>query len=260
MKRTKLIDRKLPSYCKGEEIMNMVTHIVGCSVGFIALLLCLFRTIPTGSVADIIGVCIYGGAMILLYAISSVYHGLHPSTGKKVMQIIDHCAIYFLIAGTYTPILISAIIPRAPLVGWTLLFLEWGLASLATALTAIDSCCRPHRHRLKEVQCIFYDMLYFYGVVHYFLPAFGSTVTYKKWLRPVTCRRYYLHRWRDLVRCRRQGQVDALGVSHFCGSRQLSSISCDFPLCPIKKSRGLCPRLFTYSSRNLSNREVSVAS
>lgn len=138
MKRTKLIDRKLPSYCKGEEIMNMVTHIVGCSVGFIALLLCLFRTIPTGSVADIIGVCIYGGAMILLYAISSVYHGLHPSTGKKVMQIIDHCAIYFLIAGTYTPILISAIIPRAPLVGWTLLFLEWGLASLATALTAID--------------------------------------------------------------------------------------------------------------------------
>lgn len=138
MKRTKLIDRKLPSYCKGEEIMNMVTHIVGGGIGIVILLLCLFKAIPKGELFEIIGVSIYGGTMILLYSISSVYHGLKASTGKKVMQIIDHCAIYFLIAGTYTPILISAIIPHAPVIGWTLLFVEWGLAALATTLTAID--------------------------------------------------------------------------------------------------------------------------
>lgn len=138
MKRTKLTDRKLPTYCKGEEIMNMVTHIAGGGIGILVLLLCLWRVIPGGQVLDIVGVSIYGGTMILLYAISSVYHGLHPSTGKKVMQVLDHCAIYFLIAGTYTPILLSAVIPYAPTVGWTLLAVEWGLAALATTLTAID--------------------------------------------------------------------------------------------------------------------------
>lgn len=138
MKRTKLIDRKLPSYCKGEEIMNMVTHIAGGGIGIVILLLCLTQAIPKGNLFDIVGVCIYGGSMILLYTISSVYHGLRPSTGKKVMQVIDHCAIYFLIAGTYTPILTAAVIPEEPVLGWTLLGLEWGLAALATTLTAID--------------------------------------------------------------------------------------------------------------------------
>ena len=138
MKRTKLKNRVLPSYCKGEEIMNMVTHIVGASIGILALLLCLWRTIPKGSTADVLGVCIYGGTMILLYTVSSVYHGLRPSMGKKVMQVIDHCAIYFLIAGTYTPILISAVIPSAPQFGWTLLIAQWILGALATTLTAID--------------------------------------------------------------------------------------------------------------------------
>ena len=116
----------------------MATHIVGGGIGVVVLLLCLWRVIPTGNTVDIVGVSIYGGTMILLYAISSIYHGLHPSTGKKVMQVLDHCAIYFLIAGTYTPILLSAVIPYAPIIGWTLLAVEWGLGALATTLTAID--------------------------------------------------------------------------------------------------------------------------
>lgn len=138
MTRTKLKNRMLPSYYKGEEIMNMVTHIVGGGIGVIALLLCLYRTIEGGYPPDILGAAIYGSSMIILYAVSSVYHGLHPSMGKKVMQIIDHCAIYFLIAGTYTPILLSAIIPKVPIVGWLILFLQWGLTALAVTLTAID--------------------------------------------------------------------------------------------------------------------------
>lgn len=118
--------------------MNMVTHIVGGALGMVALALCVIRSVITQSTAGVIGSGIYGGSMIALYAMSSIYHGMKPCTGKKVMQVIDHCTIYFLIAGTYTPILLSAFLPVYPAIGWGLLILEWGLAALATTLTAID--------------------------------------------------------------------------------------------------------------------------
>lgn len=138
MKRMKLSDRKLPSYSKGEEIMNMVTHIVGGGFGILILLLCLYRSVCNENLPGIIGSAIYGGTMVCLYAVSSIYHGLRQNTGKKVMQVIDHCTIYFLIAGTYTPILLSAFLPVYPRIGWGLLAAEWGLCALATTLTAID--------------------------------------------------------------------------------------------------------------------------
>ena len=96
MKRIKLKDRKLPSYTLGEEIMNMVTHIVGGALGLVALVLCLSKT---NSPMGILCALIYSISMICLYAMSSIYHGLRPSTGKRVMQVLDHCTIYFLIAG-----------------------------------------------------------------------------------------------------------------------------------------------------------------
>lgn len=135
MKRIKLCDRTLPCYLKSEERMNMVTHIVGGGIGIIALVLCLLQA---GSVTAMVGGGIYGMTMVALYAMSSIYHGLPPGTGKKVMQILDHCAIYFLIAGTYTPILLCGIIPLYPRLGWGLLAGQWGLCLLATVFTAID--------------------------------------------------------------------------------------------------------------------------
>lgn len=134
-KRTKLSARILPRYSVGEEIMNMVTHIVGGAIGIAVLLLCLLKaTTPLES----IGCCIYGFAMICLYSISSVYHGLKPGMAKKVLQVLDHCTIYFLIVGSYTGVLTCALIPAYPVIGWSLLGAEWGLAILATVLTAID--------------------------------------------------------------------------------------------------------------------------
>jgi len=148
-KRTRLRDRLLPNYTKGEEIMNMVTHIVGGTLGIAAFILCLYKTCNNGNVLDILGAIVYGITMVLLYTVSSVYHGLHPSTGKKVMQIVDHCTIYFLIAGTYTPILLSAFVPTTPMLGWGLLIAEWSLAILAATFTAIDL----HRYRVFSMIC-----------------------------------------------------------------------------------------------------------
>ena len=138
MKRTKLRERQLPDYTKGEEIMNMVTHIVGGALGVTALVLCLIRAVAADSALAILCAAVYGLSLICLYTVSSVYHGLRPCLGKLVLQVVDHCTIYFLIAGTYTPIVLCAIAPVYPALGWGLLVWEWSLGILAAVLTAID--------------------------------------------------------------------------------------------------------------------------
>ena len=149
MKRTKLSDRVLPDYTRGEEIMNMVTHIVGGSLGVAALVLCVVRAALNGDWLDITGAAVYGASIITLYTISSVYHGLPPGIGKKVMQVIDHCTIYFLIAGSYTPVVLSALRPVYPQIGWGLLAAQWILATLGATFTAIDL----HRYRIFSMIC-----------------------------------------------------------------------------------------------------------
>ena len=138
MTRTRLADRILPDYTKAEELMNMVSHIVGGSLGVIALVLCVTFSALRGNVWSVVGSAIYGASLILLYTTSSIYHGLRPGTGKKVMQVLDHCTIYFLIGGTYTPILLSSIRKVSPGWAWTLFGIVWGLAAMAATFTAID--------------------------------------------------------------------------------------------------------------------------
>lgn len=138
MKRIKLSDRLLPNYTTGEEVMNMVTHIVGGALGLVVLVLCMLRAVGQGITLNIIGCGVYGLSIVTLYTISSVYHGLRPGMAKKVLQVLDHCTIYLLIAGTYTPILLASFVPTYPMIGWGLLAAEWLLAALAATLTAID--------------------------------------------------------------------------------------------------------------------------
>ena len=138
MKRTKLCDRLLPRYTKGEEIMNMVTHIAGGGLAVIGSIFCIFLACRLGGWQNILGAVIYCTAMIGVYTMSSIYHGLRSGTAKKVMQVIDHCAIYFLIAGTYTPIMITGFLPLFPKIGWGLLAMQWSLTAIAVTLTAID--------------------------------------------------------------------------------------------------------------------------
>jgi hemolysin III len=138
MKRTKLSDRHLPDYTAGEECMNMVTHIVGGGIAVIALLTCCWISILHRDLCSILCAAIYGFSMVSLYAMSSIYHGLRPGLGKKVLQVLDHCTIYFLIAGTYTPIALVALRPVYPILGWGLMIFQWSLTALAVTLTAID--------------------------------------------------------------------------------------------------------------------------
>lgn len=137
-KRIKLQDRLLPNYTVAEEITNMVTHIVGGALGIAALVLSVLTAIANSNIYGVIGSSIYGISMITLYAMSSIYHGLRPGMSKKVMQVLDHCTIYFLIAGTYTVLSISSLRPLFPELGWGMLIFQWVLAAVAITLTAID--------------------------------------------------------------------------------------------------------------------------
>ena len=138
MQRTKLEDRKLPYYTKGEEIFNMTSHIVGGGMGIAATALCVIFAAIRGNVYGVIGGAIFGATMILLYTMSSVYHGVKSGKAKKVLQIIDHCSIYLLIAGTYTPFCLCTLREHNPALGWTIFGIVWGLAVLGITLKSID--------------------------------------------------------------------------------------------------------------------------
>ena len=138
MKRTPLHARVLPTYSRGEELMNMITHIVGGALGVVVLLSCVIRAALRANLFGIISCTIYGTTFITMFTISSVYHGLAPGMSKKVMQVIDHCTIYLLIAGTYSAVVLSSIRTVYPALGWGLFFFEWALALIAATLTAID--------------------------------------------------------------------------------------------------------------------------
>ena len=135
MCRTKLCDRQLPDYTKAEEVFHAVSHLMGALFGIVAMLICLKRSTDLWAY---IGSTIYGGALVLLYAMSGIYHGLPKGTSKKVLQVLDHCTIYLLIAGTYTPILFCAIRPVSQVCAWVLFALVWGCAVVGGVLTAID--------------------------------------------------------------------------------------------------------------------------
>lgn len=139
MKRTKLSDRVLPTYTKGEEIFNMVSHIIGGVAGIVTIVLCSvfggIRHNPYGIVSGII----FGVSMLFLYTMSSLYHGLKAnSKAKKVFQILDHCAIFILIAGSYTPFALCTLRQYSTALGWVIFGIIWAFAILGITLNSID--------------------------------------------------------------------------------------------------------------------------
>ena len=137
--RTPLWQRHLPDYTRGEEIFNMVSHIVGGALGIAALVLCVVMAAIHRDGYGVVSGAIYGATLILLYTMSSIYHGLPPRKyAKRVFQVIDHCSIFVLIAGTYTPISLVALRGYSTWLGWTIFGVIWGMAIIGITLNAID--------------------------------------------------------------------------------------------------------------------------
>ena len=153
-KRTKLKDRTLPDYTRGEEIFNMVSHIVGGALAIAALVLCVIFSALKGDPWAVVASAVYGGTMVALYAMSSIYHGLTAERAKKVFQVIDHCTIYFLIAGTYTAITLAGIRVNHPVIAFVIFGMVWACCLGAATFTAIDL------EKYKKMAMICYCLLY----------------------------------------------------------------------------------------------------
>ncbi len=138
MTRTKLADRKLPDYTRGEEIMNMTTHIVGGVFGVVTLALCTIFPLLNRNYWALAGGIFYGLMMIFLYAMSSIYHGLVKERAKKVMQVLDHCSIFALIAGSYAPVLCTGVRERNPRLALILTVIVTVGVAVGVTFTAID--------------------------------------------------------------------------------------------------------------------------
>lgn len=118
-------------YSIKEEIANAITHGIGALLSIPALVMLIIFAVKYGDVWHVVSFTIFGVSMLLLYLFSTLVHSIQHPKAKDVFEILDHSAIYFLIAGTYTPFLLVTL--RGSL-GWTLFGIIWGLAILGVIL------------------------------------------------------------------------------------------------------------------------------
>ena len=122
-------------YTIGEEIFNSVTHGVGAAMSVAACVLMIIKAACTGDAMKTVCAAIFGASLIILYTMSTLYHALSAPTAKKVMQIFDHCTIFILIAGTYTPF---TLITMGGALGWTVFGILWGVTAIGVVLNALS--------------------------------------------------------------------------------------------------------------------------
>ena len=126
--RSNIENTVIPNYSKAQEIFNFVSHLLGV---LFALFICGFGIYlfsnDSISLLDFIGLIVFGVSAIVVYLISSIYHiTKRESPKKKILRIVDHCTIYLLIAGTYTPVCFSLFRPNCPIaIGIFMLAFEW---------------------------------------------------------------------------------------------------------------------------------------
>lgn len=112
-------------YTPAEELANVITHGVGLGISLVGAVTLVALTALRGDAWQIISSGVYGASLVALYTASTLYHSLRPPRAKRVLRVFDHCAIYLLIAGSYTPF---ALVSLRGGWGWTLFGLIWGLA------------------------------------------------------------------------------------------------------------------------------------
>jgi hemolysin III len=135
------------TFSPGEEFAHSLTHGVGLLLGITALVLMVVFAAQRGSALRVVSCAVYGATLVVLYASSTFYHALPSGRGKRVFGILDHAAIYLLIAGTYTPF---ALVTIKGSWGWSLFAVIWGLAIGGVVLEAIS------RGRLRRIQLLLY--------------------------------------------------------------------------------------------------------
>ena len=125
---------------RGEEIANSASHGLGLAGALAAMPILIVAAARAGSAANIVAACVFAASMVLLYLSSTLYHALPGERSKRLLQKLDHGAIYLLIAGTYTPFTLGVLHGAW---GWTLFGLVWGLAGIGLTLKLFDRLAHP---------------------------------------------------------------------------------------------------------------------
>lgn len=138
----------------GEELVNSITHGIGAGLSIAALVLLVVKAVcdapAEGRAACVFGYTLFGASLVILYLMSTLYHSLSFTRAKKLFQILDHSAIYLLIAGSYSAFALTIL--RGPL-GWALFGVNWGLALLGITLDSVWHC------RLERVSLTLYLLM-----------------------------------------------------------------------------------------------------
>lgn len=130
--------KRMPSL--GEEIANSVSHGIGLAAAVAGTCILIPYAMRRGDTGFVAGACVFSSAMIILYLTSTLYHALPAGKAKRVFRIIEHSAIFLLIAGTYTPFTLGVL--RGP-VGWSLFGIVWGLAAGGIVLKSFNNFSHP---------------------------------------------------------------------------------------------------------------------
>ena len=139
-----------------EELANSITHGVGAALGVAALAVLVTLAALRGTAAHVVGCAVFGGTLVLLYTASTLYHSIPHVKAKRVLQVLDHAAIYLLIAGTYTPFMLVTLRGAR---GWVLLAVVWAAAAAGIAL------CSTVGRRAHVVTVVLYILMGWIAVV-----------------------------------------------------------------------------------------------
>lgn len=132
-----MADSLLPRYSRNEELANSITHGLGIVLSIAGLAVLITFAGIFGTPWHIVSCSIYGTTLIILYTSSTLYHSVQEPRKKQICRILDHSAIFILIAGSYTPFTLVNL--RGPW-GWSLFGLIWGLAILGVVVSALSRC------------------------------------------------------------------------------------------------------------------------
>ncbi len=134
------MDQPVSQYSRGEEIANSITHAIAAGMSIAALVVLIIAAVSEGTAWHIVSFSIFGSTLILLYLASTLYHSISLPKAKRILKTLDHCAIFLLIAGTYTPFMLVSL---RETVGWTIFGVVWGLAVAGVVL----KCCCVYRFK-----------------------------------------------------------------------------------------------------------------
>ena len=125
---------ELKKYSLGEELVSSISHGFGALFAIFATVIGIIKSVDSGSLA-VVTMSIFGFSMINLYLMSTLYHSLARNGGKKVFRVLDHCSIFLLIAGTYTP---YALLVLKGFTGWLIFSIVWISAIVGIVLNAVN--------------------------------------------------------------------------------------------------------------------------